>query len=192
LIRCFLTLLILTTWIVSGVASGQERPETKPAAQGQLDASPALFTVMAAINAVGYDADLESPSNSPLRQTMRRWVAAKAPPSLAELRRFFLDHRQADPVAELSQYVSFALSVQDPPEFGGRYRIADLAPDVADSLPVSHDPSTGSLWFTPSRPGSLGFPAHERYASICLSTGSEELLGCGSPDPIGRKESLSQ
>ena len=112
------------------MALGQERPETKPAAQGQLDASPALFTVMAAINAVGYDADLESPSNSPLRQTMRRWVAAKAPPSLAELRRFFLDHRQADPVAELSQYVSFALSVQDPPEFGWRYRIADLAPDV--------------------------------------------------------------
>ena len=96
----------------------------------QLDASQALFTVMAAINAVGYDADLDSPSNSPLRAAVRRWVVAKAPPSLAELRRFYLDHRQTDPVAELSQYVSFALSVDEPPEFRWRYRQQDLAPDV--------------------------------------------------------------
>jgi predicted negative regulator of RcsB-dependent stress response len=132
LIRCFLT-LILTTWIVSGAAYGQERPDSKPAipaGQEQLDASPALFTVMAAINAVGYDADLDSPSNSPLRAAVRSWVAAKAPPSLAELRRLFLDHRQADPVAELGQYVSFALSVEDPPEFRWRFRVADLAPEV--------------------------------------------------------------
>jgi predicted negative regulator of RcsB-dependent stress response len=138
LIRCFLALFILTTWSVSGVARAQEPPQskpaesktTKPASQGQLDASPALFTVMAAINAVGYDAELDSASNSPLRLAARRWVAAKAPPCTAELRRFFLGHRQADPVAELSQYVSFALSVGDPPEFRWRYRLADLAPDV--------------------------------------------------------------
>jgi tetratricopeptide (TPR) repeat protein len=134
LIRCSLALLILTTWTVSGVARGQERPETKtakPTGQGQLDASPALFTVMAAINAVGYDADLENSSNSPLRGAVRRWVAAKATPgSLAELRRFFLNHRQTDPVAELSQYISFALCVEGPPEFRWRYRLADLAPDV--------------------------------------------------------------
>jgi len=86
---------------------------------------------MAAINAVGYDADLESPSTPPLRAAVRRWVAAKVSPArLAELRRFFLDHRQKDPVAELSQYVSFALSVDEPPEFRWRYRQQDLAPDV--------------------------------------------------------------
>ncbi len=133
MIRCFLTLLILTTWIASGVARGQAPPESKiakPAGPGQLDTSQALFTVLAAINAVGYNADLESPSNSPLREAVRRWVAAKAPPSLAELRRFFLGHRQTDPVAELSQYVSFALCVEDPPEFRWRYRLADLPPDV--------------------------------------------------------------
>jgi tetratricopeptide (TPR) repeat protein len=132
LIRCFFALLILTTWGFCGVARGQA-PQTKPAkpaALAQLDASQALFTVMAAINAVGYDADLDSPSNSPLRAAVRRWVAAKAPPSLAELRRFYLDHRQTDPLAQLSQYVSFALSVDEPPEFRWRYRQQDLAPDV--------------------------------------------------------------
>ena len=133
LIRCFLAVLILTTWIVSGVARGQERPETKTAKSagpGQLDASPALFTVLAAINAVGYDADRESSSNSPLREAVRRWVAAKAPASQAEMRRFLLNHRQTDSVAELGQYVSFALSVEGPPEFRWRYRLADLAPEV--------------------------------------------------------------
>jgi predicted negative regulator of RcsB-dependent stress response len=133
LIRCFLTVFFLTTWIGSGVARGQARPETKaekPAEQGQLDASPALFTVMAAINAAGYNADLESPSNSPLRNAVRRWVAAKAPSSIAELHRFFLDHRQPDPAAELGQYVSFALCVEGPPDFQWRYKTSDLAPDV--------------------------------------------------------------
>jgi hypothetical protein len=38
---------------------------------GQLDASPSLFTVMAAINAAGYDADLASPNNHPLRMQIR-------------------------------------------------------------------------------------------------------------------------
>ena len=35
--------------------------------RGQLDASPTLFTVMAAINLAGYDADLSSPNSDPLR-----------------------------------------------------------------------------------------------------------------------------
>ncbi len=133
MIRCFLIALFLTTWLVSGVARGQARPETrteKSPEQGQLDASESLFTVMAALNAAGYDAELESPSNSPLREAVRRWVAAKAPPSVAELYRFFLDHRQPDAVANLSQYVSFALCVEGPPYFQWRYRNQDLAPDV--------------------------------------------------------------
>ena len=45
--------------------------------KGQLDASPALFAVMAAINAAGYDADAASPTNSPLRETIRKELAAK-------------------------------------------------------------------------------------------------------------------
>ena len=39
--------------------------------EGQLDASPGLFTVMAALNAAGYAADLSSPNNHPLRDAIR-------------------------------------------------------------------------------------------------------------------------
>jgi tetratricopeptide (TPR) repeat protein len=97
---------------------------------GQLDASPALFSVMSAINAAGYDADLESPSNSPLRAQVRAAIAARKPPVLPELREYFKAHRQRDWTAELSQYVSFALSVDGPPEFKYRYKPHELPPDV--------------------------------------------------------------
>lgn len=97
---------------------------------GQLDASPALFSVLAAINAAGYDADLDSPSNHPLREAVRRELALKNIPSLEELKRFFAEHRQEDSTAELSQYISFALVVDGPPDFKYRLRQNELPPDV--------------------------------------------------------------
>ena len=102
-----------------------------PAAEpGQLDASPALFSVLAAINAAGYDADLDSPANHPLREVVRHELAAKRVPSLEELKRFVARHRQKDWTAELSQYVSFALSVDGPPSFKFRFPTHQLPPDV--------------------------------------------------------------
>jgi predicted negative regulator of RcsB-dependent stress response len=121
LIRGSLAVLLLTFCAVSGGAA-----ET-----GQLDASPALFAVMAAINAAGYDTDLGSAANSPVREMVRREIAAKNPAVLADLRRFFSEHKQKDPNADLTQYISFALCVQDPPEFAYRYKTNELPPDVA-------------------------------------------------------------
>ena len=100
------------------------------AGEGQLDASPALFSVMAAINAAGFDADWNSPGNHPLRAAARRWVEAKAPPVLKELREFYALHRQRSSPAELSQYVSFALSTSGPPAFKYRFQTYLLPPDV--------------------------------------------------------------
>jgi hypothetical protein len=66
---------------------------------------------MAAINAAGYDTDIASPNNSPLRETIRKELAGKQIPSLPALKAFYREHRQDDPTADLSQYISFALSV---------------------------------------------------------------------------------
>ena len=98
--------------------------------EGQLDASPALFSVLAAINAAGYDSDLDSPGTHPLRLAARRWVEAKRPPVLKELREFFALHRQRNPAAELSQYISFALSTTGPPDFKYRFPTYLLPPDA--------------------------------------------------------------
>jgi tetratricopeptide (TPR) repeat protein len=124
LIRGFLAFFLLTT--CSAPAAQQTAVE-----EGELDASQKLFAVMAAINAAGYDAELKSPSNSPLRAVVRREVAAKNPACLEELRTFFAVHHRDDATAELSQYVSFALSVGDPPGFEFRYKTNELPPDVA-------------------------------------------------------------
>lgn len=103
----------------------------RAAEQGQLDGDPALFTVMAAINAAGYDADIDSTANHPLRQAVRQYVAEKKPASLAELKLFFAEHKQPNQTAELSQYISYALSIEGPPNFGYRFQPEELPPDVS-------------------------------------------------------------
>lgn len=104
-----------------------------PPEQGQLDGNPTLFAVMAAINAAGYSADLSSPNNSPLRDQVRAEILRKNPPSLPALKEFFENHRKrgagAD-TAELSQYISYALSVKGPPDFVFTQRDVDIPPDV--------------------------------------------------------------
>jgi tetratricopeptide (TPR) repeat protein len=100
-----------------------------PAERGELDASPSLFTVMAAINAAGYDAEVDAPSNHPLRDEIRKHLAGKNLRSVAALKEFFRSHRQRTDTAELSQYISYALVV-DPPAFEYRVRAVEIPPDV--------------------------------------------------------------
>jgi tetratricopeptide (TPR) repeat protein len=84
---------------------------------GQLDANLTLFTVTAAINAAGYDTDLDSPSNHPLRKAVRDYLAQRDIPSLAAIRRFVRDHKPDESGREFNQYVSWALLSKGPPEF---------------------------------------------------------------------------
>jgi len=108
-----------------------------PAEPGQLDASPALFTVMAAINAAGYDAELASPNNVQLRHDIRREIAQRNIPSLPDLKAFFAKHRRRDETDELGQYISFALTAGGPPSFAVKQRDVDLPPDVSGMLELS-------------------------------------------------------
>jgi tetratricopeptide (TPR) repeat protein len=98
--------------------------------QGQLDASRTLFSVLAAINAAGYNADLASAANHPLRQIIRSEIAARKLPVVDDLKYFVRKHQRSDPTAELSQYISFALSVAGPPDFEYKFRKIELPPDV--------------------------------------------------------------
>ena len=101
-----------------------------PAQQGQLDASPALFTVLAAINAAGYDADLDSNANSPVRRQVREIIGARHLESVDELKKFFAAHRQQNQSAELNQYISFALTLDSPPDFQSRMKPEEIPLDV--------------------------------------------------------------
>ena len=101
-----------------------------PAESGQLDASPALFTVMAAINAAGYSADLSSANNHPLRDAIRAEIAKRNIGSLAALKDLFERHRKKNDTLELSQYISFALTSVGPPGFAITMRDVEIPPDV--------------------------------------------------------------
>lgn len=100
--------------------------------RGQLDASPAIFTVMAAINVAGYDAELSSANNHPLRAAIRQELAGKKISSLQALKQFYIDHRQGNANSNVNQYFSFALAVDGPPLFGLRGRAVDAPPDVTN------------------------------------------------------------
>lgn len=98
---------------------------------GSIDASPSLFTVMAAINAAGYKADLSSPNNHPIREAIQAELAKRQIPSLPALKDFFDKHRKRTDAQELSQYISFALSCTGPPNFTFALRDVDIPPDVS-------------------------------------------------------------
>ena len=92
---------------------------------------------MAAINAAGYDAGLTSPNNNPLRNTIRASLAKRDIPSLAALKVFFEQHHRSNDTAELSQYISFALTAGGPPDFAVKIREVDIPPDVTPLLALS-------------------------------------------------------
>jgi hypothetical protein len=102
-----------------------------PKPENQLDSNEALFTVLAAINAAGYDAEIDSLSNNPERKVVREYIAAQKVDCLDELKRFVKEHKQRDPYAELSQYISYALAINGPPMFESRYVNNLLPPDAA-------------------------------------------------------------
>jgi hypothetical protein len=102
-----------------------------PAQTGQLDASPTLFTVMAALNAAGFDADAGSPNNHPIRAAIKEEILKRNPPSLLALKEFVAKHHLSNPASEFGQYVSFGLSITGPPNFAFTQKDMDVPPDAA-------------------------------------------------------------
>lgn len=100
------------------------------AQQGQLDSSEPLFTVLAALNAAGFDAEAKSPSNSPLRAQVVKAIEARNPPILTELRKFYEEHRRDTPAQEVSQYISYALILGEAPEFKPKVTGQNIPPDA--------------------------------------------------------------
>ena len=100
------------------------------AEQGQLDSDITLFTVLAALNAAGYDAGLDSASTPPVRRALREDLKSLPAPVVELLRGYYQQHQLSDPVQDLSQWVSFALQSAGPPEFKFRVPYGDVSPDA--------------------------------------------------------------
>ncbi len=105
-------------------------------ADEQLVADVRMFTVMAAINAAGYDDGLTSEADSPTRKALREDLDSIDSGMKSRLRTFYEQHKQGNSELDLSQYISFALMCGEPPFF-------DLRAEVPTDLPVDVRPIRG-------------------------------------------------
>lgn len=85
---------------------------------------------MAALNAAGFDDSRGSASSHPLRESVRKQLAAKNIPVLPDLRRYLYEHRRSNPAENLAQYISFALVHAEPPAFQPYLSGLEVPPDV--------------------------------------------------------------
>jgi tetratricopeptide (TPR) repeat protein len=121
----------LSLAIVLSKASGlaQNRPQVS------LETSETLFTVLTTINTCGYDQELNV--SDPLRTQIRSEVAkaventAGAQDVVGPMCLFYRQHQIGDASRELSQFVSLALYLEEPPTFTLKVKQAELPPDAA-------------------------------------------------------------
>jgi tetratricopeptide (TPR) repeat protein len=98
-----------------------------------LESNEQIFCILAALNAVGYDAGLSAGVAEIPREEVRAFLAKKNAPVAQDLGKFYLAHRQeSDPGADLGQYVSLALLLGPPPDFRFTVPQTDLPPDAKD------------------------------------------------------------
>jgi len=126
----------------SSVKPGKQAPQQQPGklspAKLQLATSEGLFSALAAINTCGFDLDLAN--SDPLRAQIRNEVThavnatLEASNAREKLCRFYEDKQLPDPARNLAQYVSLALYLKEPPEFGTTVRDSDLPPDAYEVL----------------------------------------------------------
>ena len=106
-------------------------PLARAAEGDQLDADLRMFTVMTAINLVGYDDGLGARGESPLRQAVRRHLEGFDGESRQLLANAYAELKQSDSDANLSQWVSYALLCEPPPTFALMAELpTDLPPEV--------------------------------------------------------------
>ena len=129
--------LSLAVVLVVSTGFAQNRPQVS------LETSETLFTVLAAINTCGYDQELNA--SDPLRTQIRSEVAkavqstAGAQDVIAPMCGFYRQHQAPEAARDLSQYVSLALYLEEPPTFTPKVKQTDLPPDaavLADIVPM--------------------------------------------------------
>jgi tetratricopeptide (TPR) repeat protein len=123
---------------------------TYAAEQNQLDGNAALFSVMTALQAAGFD---PNGSVTPLGAGIQEHIAGKKLQVVSELTNFVATHHKPTLGEDLAQYVSFALSVTDPPEFQSKFRSGEVPPDVValegfEQLMIRfhRDAGIGDIW----------------------------------------------
>jgi tetratricopeptide (TPR) repeat protein len=107
-----------------------------------LESNETIFSVLAAVNACGYDQDLtiSDATRSNVRAEMQRNLqgSADAQVALSAVCDFYQNHiASKDANRNLSQYISLALYLDGPPHFIPRLKAEELPPDAAAIAPFA-------------------------------------------------------
>jgi hypothetical protein len=108
----------------------RQRPQVAPATTVTVDGSEAMFTVMCALLASGYEANMNATNWSPMRAQLRDWLQHQEGPAVDVMRTFYKQHELADPAAMLSRYIWFGLVSGPAPKFEATLRRDELPPEV--------------------------------------------------------------
>ena len=104
--------------------------QAAPATTITVDGSEAMFTVMCALFASGFEADVNATNWSPMRAQLRDRLRHQGGPAVEVLRNFYKQHELADPGAMLSRYIWFGLISGPAPKFEATLRRDELPPEV--------------------------------------------------------------
>ena len=128
--------VVLSMAILLGMPSvAQNKPQVS------LETSETLFSVLTAINTCGYDQELNT--SDPLRKQIRTEVGSAventpgAREVVAPLCAFYRQHQSPDPARDLSQFVSLALYLNEPPTFEPKGKQAELPPDAGPLIDLA-------------------------------------------------------
>ena len=105
-----------------------------------LDASEALFAIMAAVNNCGYNDEVAASAS--VRAKIRGEVATalaqneKAAAAEKDVCAFYADHQQGDIARTISSYLSLGILMNDPPKFTTKIPESDLPPDASFVLGI--------------------------------------------------------
>jgi hypothetical protein len=133
ILACVLSVsALLPTFAAAQEPVSQPRPkwQAAPATTVTVDGSEAMFTVMCALLASGYEADVNATNWSPMRAQLRDRLQRQQGPAVEVLRNFYNQHELADPGAMLSRYIWFGLVSGPAPKFEATLRRDELPPEV--------------------------------------------------------------
>ena len=135
---------ILLTLVVGGLCSTISLPgpasaqaplpppkwQAAPVTNVTVDGSEAMFTVMSALLASGFEANVNATDWSPMRAQLRDRLQHQEGPAVQVMRTFYKQHELADPGAMLSRYIWFGLVSGPAPKFEPTLRRDELPPEV--------------------------------------------------------------
>jgi tetratricopeptide (TPR) repeat protein len=122
-------------WLALAAAlllAGSAPPAAAQAGSGTvgIDRNPALFTVLCALHAAGFEEEAAGVAFHPVRRRLMPHLRQLEGPAVEKVREFYRAHLLADPGALLSRYLSLGLVIGPAPNFEFTLRRTDLPPDV--------------------------------------------------------------